>query len=62
MRYGQHNMAVIGTTPEEAVVKLERAMGLAPDLVTPIETEFPATRNTSAGELRRMHEEAEMSP
>lgn len=46
---------VMADTPQEVLEELARQMGI----VTPIETEFPATRNTSAGELRRMHEEAE---
>lgn len=47
--------AAIGTTPQEALDGLARVMGLTPDIATA----FPTSRNTSAGELRRMHEEAE---
>ena len=47
--------AAIGTTPQEAIDNLARVMGLTPDIAPA----FPTTRNTSAGELRRMHEEAE---
>lgn len=46
---------IMASTPQGVLEELARQMGI----VTPIETEFPATRNTSAGELRRMHEEAE---
>ena len=48
--------AAIGTTPQEALDELARVMGLATDSAA---NDFPTTRNTSAGELRRMLEEAE---
>lgn len=56
MQHGQHNCAVTGTTPHEALDNLARVMGITPDSAA---HDFPTTRNTSAGELRRMHEEAE---
>lgn len=47
---------IMADTPQEVLEELALIVGLPKDR---LDHTFPATRNTSAGELRRMHEEAD---